>query len=254
MRIDQPIQSEFNHRFMSFFANSTRLPHIIMLGKPGAGKSTLSQILERLHGYVHISIGAIHRVENAASTEVGLKIRGCIERGEVFGNEMVAITRALLNKKLTEIIEEDRRFVLDNFPTAPSYLPYMQELITKHRLAGRIILIVPEISNTEVINRLFFRVVCSNQHCGHTYNLAHAGFAPINEGKCDYCGFVLSRRLDEYEDERDQKFRSYQKKMQTYDQYIFPVIRELSQSQLIECFFIDNELLRKQFLFRSFSA
>lgn len=246
-RVNRLAGDLLKQRLTSLLRNPDELPHIVMLGKPAAGKGTLSKMLSEKFGYVHVSIGDIHRGANEAGTPIGLRIRACIERRDFFGNEMVQITRELLDRKFEEICSKGQRFILDNFPTATSYLPYMQEVIDKHHLSGRVILIVPEISDVDTVSRLLSRVVCSNKDCGKIFNLDKKEFRPLKEGICDGCNSPIVKRIDEREDDIPGKIKSYKGKIDVYEKFIKPVISALIKSNKMESFVLDNDELRLLF-------
>lgn len=230
-------------RLYFLLCNSQDLPHIILLGKPGAGKGTLSQTLSKKLGYVHVSIGDIHRSENTIGSEIGLKIRDCVSRKDFFGRDMVQITKQLLDPKFEEMVSKGQRFILDNFPTALAYLDYLYEVMDKHQLNRRIILIVPEISELDSVSRLINRIVCSS--CNAIYNLETEEFKPKEAGKCDGCNASLTHRIDDKQNSSvTTTISSYQSKIDIFKQYIQPVIVQLAKSTRLESFVLDNGELK----------
>lgn len=84
--------------------------NIVMLGAPGAGKGTHADFLAQQFGIVHISTGELLRQQAAQGTELGLRVKGIMERGELVDDDLV-----------TEIVndvaaKEHRGLVLDGFP------------------------------------------------------------------------------------------------------------------------------------------
>lgn len=235
-------------RLKSLFFDIENLPNIIILGKPGGGKGSLCKLLSKQYSYVHLSIGDIHRGENEAGTELGLRIRACVAKKDFFGSEMIEITRILLDKRFEEITQRKQRFILDNFPTSVSYLPYMQEVLERYQLHGRVILIVPELSDHEATERLSSRVVCSNQQCASIYSLREKAFAPEMSGFCDDCGLQLKERIDDRSETPQDKRKLYQSKFDIYQKHIYPVIESISHAGKIESFLIDSSDLRNLFL------
>ena len=204
-----------------FVLNDSPPPHLLLLGKSAAGKGTLSQMLADRYGYRHISIGDIHRNENRKGTRIGLKIRELVFQNKIASTEMAQITYHILRKKIRDIVIAKQVFILDNFPTCPLHVPFILQIISKYNLQNRVILVVPEISDSEAISRLENRVVCSSDQCGRSYNLTT--FPPTHPGKCDLCHSTLVRRID------DTAEIIKCKRMPFYRENILPTIRLLSE-------------------------
>jgi len=85
---------------------------LILLGPPGAGKGTQAQRLVERYGIVQLSTGDMLREAVAAGTEIGLKAKDLMARGELVPDEVVV-------QIISDRIEQpDARlgFVLDGFP------------------------------------------------------------------------------------------------------------------------------------------
>lgn len=205
-------------KLVSLFQGST-LPHIMVLGKSGAGKGTLSNMLVDKYGYVHISVGDINREENKRGTKLGLKIRALVENNKIVSPEMDQITFILLNRTLKQIMINYTPFILDNFPTHPGHVPFMEEFISSNNLMEHIITIVPDISDDEALSRLVNRQVCPSIKCGRIYNLNL--LPPQVKGICDVCRSTLMTRIDDTPDVIEKK------RLPFYRANILPVIRIL---------------------------
>ena len=85
---------------------------LIFLGPPGAGKGTQAQCLEQTFGFKHLSTGDMLRASVKAKTDIGLKIKDIMDRGDLVPD---AIVVAII---LDRITQEDciNGFILDGFP------------------------------------------------------------------------------------------------------------------------------------------
>lgn len=62
---------------------------LILLGPPGAGKGTQAGRLVAAHGIVQLSTGDMLRAAVAAETEVGLKVKDVLARGDLVSDDLI---------------------------------------------------------------------------------------------------------------------------------------------------------------------
>ena len=85
---------------------------LILLGPPGAGKGTQAKCLVDDFGYAQLSTGDMLRAAVAAGSEMGLKVKDIMDRGDLVPDEVVVGI-------ISERIEQDdcvKGFILDGFP------------------------------------------------------------------------------------------------------------------------------------------
>lgn len=87
--------------------------HLMILGRPGAGKGTQGVRLARHLGLVHFSTGAILRRAIGADTDLGRLARPFVEAGELVPDEVMVdlVEHALATP---EVVESG--YLLDGFP------------------------------------------------------------------------------------------------------------------------------------------
>ena len=86
--------------------------NILFIGPPGSGKGTQSQLLHEKHGLVHLSTGDMFRAAISKQTEVGMKAKAFMDRGEYVPD---AVVIDLIRHRLNEP-DCKAGFILDGFP------------------------------------------------------------------------------------------------------------------------------------------
>ena len=81
--------------------------NLLMLGPPGAGKGTQAERVSRARRIPRISTGDILRDAVHAGTEIGLRAKAIMDRGELVGDEvMIGIVRERLDAALPQFITQ----------------------------------------------------------------------------------------------------------------------------------------------------
>lgn len=102
--------------------------NIILFGPPGAGKGTQSKRLVETRGWVQLSTGDMLRDARKAGTELGNRVAGIMDRGELVSDEIVI---ALIGERLPEA-EAAGGAIFDGFPRTVPQAEALDKL-----LAGR---------------------------------------------------------------------------------------------------------------------
>lgn len=153
--------------------------NLILMGLPGAGKGTQAQkIVEEFH-IPHISTGDIFRAAMKNETEMGLKAKAYIDKGELVPDE---VTNGIVKDRLAE---DDTKvgFMLDGFPRNLAQAEALDQMLADSDRKLDAVLnihVEPEV----LVERLTGRFICRN--CGATYHKLY--HMPKVEGTCDVCG------------------------------------------------------------------
>lgn len=161
---------------------------ILLMGPPGAGKGTQAEKLTELFNIPHISTGDMFRKAQKDGTELGLKAKSYMEKGQLVPDE---VTIGIVRERLAE---DDCKsgFLLDGFPRTVQQADALDQILTDLGTHLDAVLNI-EVAKDFLVERLTGRRVCRG--CGATY---HVKFnAPKVEGVCDKCGGELYQRADD---------------------------------------------------------
>ncbi len=86
---------------------------LVLLARPGAGKSTQAERLAARLGVVHLATGDVLRREVASATPLGRAVAEALEHGELAPDELVM---SAIVPDLEEALTRGGGFVLDGFP------------------------------------------------------------------------------------------------------------------------------------------
>src|SRR5271168_983913 len=85
---------------------------IVLLGAPGSGKGTQSQLLMKAYGIPQISTGDLLREAVAKGTELGLRAKSFMEAGKLVDDATVL---GMIRERLAKP-DAGKGFILDGFP------------------------------------------------------------------------------------------------------------------------------------------
>jgi adenylate kinase len=86
---------------------------VIMLAPPGAGKGTQSERISARYGIPHIASGDIFREESARQTDLGQRLRGYLDSGDLVPDDLVL---SLIMDRVIDAADKSGGYVLDGFP------------------------------------------------------------------------------------------------------------------------------------------
>ncbi len=160
--------------------------NLIIIGAPGSGKGTQAELIQEHFGLRHFSTGAQIRREIAASTEIGLQVKDCVERGELVSDELV--------NKIVEsaIIQDKEGLIFDGYPRSIAQEEVLDELLKKHHETPIRAFIYLDVRKELLIERILER--------GKT------------SGRADDTLEVFEDRYKAYQEETEPLINSYRKK------------------------------------------
>ena len=134
--------------FKQYFFEAINGPKIIMIGGPGSGKSTYSELLKKELGIAHIYTGDMMRALSKKNTPDGKKVRELLAKGE-FAPTPIVIDAVKERMKQPDAM---KGYVFDGFPRNTEQAEAMEDKGIEY---DHVINLV--VSEEEVIKRLTSR-------------------------------------------------------------------------------------------------
>ncbi|MBI9078212.1 MAG: adenylate kinase [Pseudodesulfovibrio sp.] len=166
--------------------------NILIFGPNGSGKGTQGTLAKDKYGLDHIESGAIFRKHIGGGTELGLKAKEFINKGELVPDD---ITIPMVLDVLAS--SDENGWLLDGFPRSLIQGEKLWESLQKD---GEKLDYVIEIKLPREIakGRIMGRRLCENNP-NHPNNVGIPVIAPDGD-KCRVCGGALSARDDDQDE------------------------------------------------------
>jgi len=170
---------------------------VIMLGPPGSGKGTQSELIEKKYGFPKISTGDLLRREIQRGTTLGKQAEAAMNRGELVSDNLVI---EMVKKR---IFKPDcrRGYIMDGFPRNMNQAQMLEKVRTNHRQT----VIAIHLSEQRIIERLSARRICLSCEAIYNYSIRK----PRARDVCDACSGELVQRKDDTPEVIRQRLRIY---------------------------------------------
>ena len=169
--------------------------NLILFGPPGSGKGTQAYKLVEKYDLMHISTGDLFRFEMRNDTELGVRAKEYMAKGELVPDE---VTVGMLKNRVDQSMDA-KGFIFDGFPRTIPQAEALDALLTGQGtgITGLVALDVPD---QEIIDRILLR--------GET-----SGRPDDNDTE------IIKNRIQVYRDETEPVYNYFakQNKSQTVD-------------------------------------
>ncbi|MDX2305640.1 MAG: adenylate kinase [Microscillaceae bacterium] len=126
--------------------------NIVLFGPPGAGKGTQSAKIIEKYQLIHLSTGDLLRAEIAANTDLGLKAKEIMDKGELVPD---AVVIGMIDNKIKSNLSS-HGFVFDGFPRTVAQAEALDAMMQNNDLAISK-MIALEVDEEELTTRLLER-------------------------------------------------------------------------------------------------
>jgi len=182
---------------------------IILFGPPGVGKGTQAKILSEKHNLAHISTGDMLRGAIKQGTELGLKAKAFIDKGELVPDNVII---GMIEEFVSVQENREQGFILDGFPRTVPQAEALDQLLQKYSIPVDCVISLTA-DFEEIVTRLSGRRVAPSS--GKVYHVVYN--PPKVEGKCDETGEDLIIRNDDQEE-------TIRKRLAVYEETTAPVL------------------------------
>lgn len=201
---------------------------IVLLGAPGSGKGTQSQLLVKTYGVPQISTGDLLRGAVAQGTALGLRAKSAMDAGKLVDDDTVL---GMIHERLAQP-DAAKGFILDGFPRN---IAQAEALGTMLAGIGKPLeaVVLLNLDLGVLFKRLTGRRIC--QTCGQVFNLFTS--PPDTAAHRQQCGHepVLIQRPDDREE-------VIGKRLEVYDAQTKPLIKYYTAAKLLRVVDADAEM------------
>ena len=193
--------------------------NLLMLGPPGAGKGTQAERFAKQRGIPKISTGDILREAVANKTEVGLRAKAIMDRGELVHDEvMIGIVQERLDRP-----DAAQGFILDGFPRTVAQAAALDGIMSSRDPLIVVDIVVPE---AELVRRLGTRSIC--RLCG-----TGASVGSTVGAACAKCGGRLVQRTDDNQAVVLERLKVYHRQTEPLVEFyrVRPTFRSIDGAQ-----------------------
>jgi adenylate kinase len=201
---------------------------IVLLGAPGSGKGTQSQLLVKAYGIPHISTGDLLREAVAKGTDLGLRAKSAMDAGKLVDDATVlGMIRERLSRK-----DALKGFILDGFPRNISQAAALQKMLADLGTPLQSVVLL-NLDLGILFKRLSGRRIC--EVCGQVFNVYTAASGALAHS--EQCG--ANHKLIQRPDDREDVIA---KRLEVYEAQTKPLIKHYAAAGLLRIVDADADM------------
>jgi adenylate kinase len=184
--------------------------NLLFMGPPGSGKGTQSKFLVDRYSVVHLSTGDMFREAITNQTEVGMRAKSFMDKGELVPDQVVI---DLIAAKLSTL--PGNGFILDGFPRTVPQAKALDELLSRlgKNLDG---IFFFDVQKDILVQRLSSRRTCKKCNKVISADDLANNQCSSGAGVCDFYQRdddrpeVIAKRIQVYQDQTSPMIEYYQ--------------------------------------------
>ena len=199
--------------------------NLLIIGAPGTGKGTMSNLIIKDYEVAHVSTGDMLRAAISAQTEVGLLAKSYMDKGQLVPDETI-------HSVITEYFDNNKSksgFLFDGYPRTVKQAEDFDEILkSEGMILDKVICL--SLDDEVLKNRITGRRVCPD--CKEIYHITNKPSKV--EGTCDKCGGKLVQRSDD-------TLEALEKRLVAYYEQTRPVVDYYEEKNLVSYINADQE-------------
>jgi len=192
---------------------------IVLLGAPGSGKGTQSQMLVKAYGVPQVSTGDLLREAVAKKTELGLRAKAAMDAGKLVDDATVL---GMIRERLAQP-DALKGFILDGFPRNIAQAEALEKLLLGLGQPLEAVVLM-NLDLGILFKRLTGRRIC--QDCGRVFNVYTT--PPGTLPHCEKCGDMP--RLIQRPDDKEEVIG---KRLEVFEAQTKPLIKHYEAAGLL---------------------
>jgi adenylate kinase len=201
---------------------------IVLLGAPGSGKGTQSQLLVKSYGVPQISTGDLLREAVAAGSALGLRAKSAMDSGKLVDDATVL---GMIGERLSRP-DAAKGFILDGFPRNIAQADALENMLAGMGKPLEAVVLL-NLDLGILFKRLTGRRIC--QDCGQVFNVFTS--PPDSALHLQKCGHVP--RLIQRPDDKEEVIG---KRLEVYDAQTKPLIKHYTEIGLLRIVDADADM------------
>jgi adenylate kinase len=205
---------------------------IVLLGAPGSGKGTQSQLLVQAYGIPQISTGDLLREAVSKSTNLGRTAKAAMDAGKLVDDATVL---GMIRERFAKP-DAQKGFILDGFPRNIAQAEALETLLKELGLPLQAVVLL-NLDLGILFKRLTGRRICEG--CGRVFNIytSPSGSPSGTSLHCDKCGGTP--RLIQRPDDREEVIG---KRLEVFEAQTKPLIKYYEQHGLLRIVHADADV------------
>ncbi len=174
--------------------------NLLIIGAPGTGKGTMSELIVKDYNVMHVSTGDMLREAIANGTEVGLMAKSYMDKGQL-------VPDSTIHDIILERFQKDdikNGFLFDGYPRTVVQAEDFDNLLASLNMK------LDKVIYLSMDDEVLKERVTGRRVCGDCKSIYHISSKPSKvEGVCDVCGGKLVQRSDDTVEALSKRLDAY---------------------------------------------